>query len=108
MTPWYPHDSTSAFQDPRKAKATMADVEAAYRRGAQQAAILLLQALSGDRKIERKVRYLERLGRWRFGATLSRRPPLPKPTPAMMRELRQLLGAPPLPDPKPGERPEWL
>jgi hypothetical protein len=106
--PWYPQDSTNAFQDPRKAKATMADVEAAYRRGAQQAAILLLQALSGDRNIERQVRYLSRLGSWRFGATLSRRPPLPKPTAGMMRELRALLGAPALPGPKPGERPEWL
>jgi hypothetical protein len=106
--PWFPQDSTRATQDPRLAKATMRDVEAAYRRGAQQAAILLLQALSGDQAIETKVRYLDRLGRWRFGASLSRRPPLPKPTAAMMQELRALLGAPPLPDPKPGERPDWL
>ncbi len=106
--PWYPEHSTNALQDPKLAKATMRDVEAAYRRGAQQAAILLLQALSGDKGIERKVRYLDRLGQWRFGATLSRRPPLPKPTIAMMQELRSLLGAPPLPPPRPGERPTWL
>jgi hypothetical protein len=73
--PWYPEQSTNAFQDPREAKATMADVEAAYRRGAQQAAILLLQALSGDRAIERRVRYPNCLGRWRFGASLSQAHP---------------------------------
>jgi hypothetical protein len=71
------------------AKATMRDVEAAYHRGAQQAAILLLQGLSGDRGIERKVRYLDRLGRWRFGASLSSGPRLPKPTLRMMQEFRR-------------------
>lgn len=106
--PWYPEHSTNAFQDPKRARATMADVEGAYRRGAQQVAILLLQALSGERDIKRKVRYLDRLGQWRFGATLSRRPPLPKPTIAMVEELRSLLGAPPLPPPRPWERPTWL
>jgi len=54
--PWFPQDSTRSTQAPRLAKATMRDVEAAYHRGAQQAAILLLQGLSGDRGIERKVR----------------------------------------------------
>ena len=86
-------DTFRAVMEPRKARATVADVEEAYRRGAQQAAYILLVALTDNHRIEYRLDYLKRLARWRFGS-IRRRPPLPWPSRQQVDEIRSVLGAP--------------